>query len=175
MLLTHPEGVDYFRAKVQQGMQPPRGRKGRRAMTPLRPDLGRWAGSPAFGPNPQLFPKGERRASPALPPGRAQSACRSPSILYSGRVTQGRAPRTEDSAAGLPRWLPQRGSGTCSSDLPGKLCRPCPVCPVQFVASIGRSGKACLVPCKLVGQDPTRPCSMARPRRLGGQTSGRFP
>lgn len=165
--LDSPRGCRLFQSKSSAGMQPPTGRKGRRAMTPLRPDLGRWEpGAQLSLRIPSSFRKGKKGLTGLAPWGRAQSACRSPSILYSGEGHTGWwAPRTEDSARQGSRWLPQRGSGTCSQTCLGSSagrvpCVPCNSC------TIGRSGKACLVPCKR-GRDPTCPCSMARPRRLG--------
>lgn len=115
--LDLPRGCRLFQSKSSAGMQPPTGRKSRRTMTSLRPGPGWWEpGSPAFAPNPQLFPKGKEGSHQPCPLGQgAEQFAEALPSSREGRVTRGRGPpRTEDSPWQGSRWLPQWGSGACS-------------------------------------------------------------
>lgn len=132
--LDSPRGCRLFQSKVQQGCSLPEAEKGRRAMTPLRPDLGAVEPGAQRLRIPSSSERGEGPHRPC-PLGRAQSA-RSPSILYSGEGHTGWwAPRQRTPRQGS-RWLPQRGSGTCSQTCLGSLmqavspCVPCNSCTI---------------------------------------------
>ena len=117
--LDLPRGCRLFQSKSSAGMQPPTGRKSRRTMTSLRPGLGWWEpGSPAFAPNPQLFPKGKDGSHQPCPLGQgAEQFAEALPSSREGRVTRGGGPPGQRTPRG-------RGPGGCLSGAQGPVLRP---------------------------------------------------
>lgn len=148
-----PEGVDYS-SKVRQGAPRQKMQKGTSLASgsgAVEPD------SSCSGPSSFLR---ERRASPALLPGEGAGALAEalPSSTVGG---------SHRVVGPVDRGLALQGSqgclsgacGTCSQTCLGSLggCTRCPG--GHWVCTIGRSGKACLVPC---GEGRTRRPSLQR-------------